>query len=103
MTVTHPEMVRYFMSIPEASQLVLQAGAMGRTGEILVLEMGEQVRILELAIAMIRMTGLKPYEEMDISYTGLRAGEKLSEELEMSGEDFMKPRENWTSLSMHSS
>ncbi len=91
-TVTHPDMRRYFLTIPEAAQLVLQAGAMGEGGEIFILDMGEPVRILDLAIAMISLTGLKPFEEMDIAFTGLRPGEKLFEELELLGENIAKTR-----------
>jgi len=91
-TVTHPEMKRYFMTIPEATQLVLQAGAMGRGGEIFVLDMGEPVRILDIAEQMIALTGLTPYEDMDVVFTGLRPGEKLFEELEMTDEKMEKTR-----------
>jgi FlaA1/EpsC-like NDP-sugar epimerase len=79
-TVTHPEMVRYFMSIPEAAQLVLQAGSMGLGGEVFVMDMGEPVRIVDLARDMIRLSELSE-TEIRIVYTGLRPGEKLFEEL----------------------
>jgi FlaA1/EpsC-like NDP-sugar epimerase len=79
-TITHPEMVRFFMTIPEASQLVLQASSMGRGGEIFVLDMGEPVRIVDLARDMIHLSGLKLGEDIDIVYTGVRPGEKLYEE-----------------------
>ncbi len=91
-TVTHPDMVRYFMTIPEASQLVLEAGAMGEGGEIFILDMGEPVRILDLAKDMISLSGLKPFEDVDIVFTGVRPGEKLFEELETVGENIAKTR-----------
>lgn len=80
-TVTHPEITRYFMSIPEATQLVMQAGSMGQGGELFVLEMGSPVKIYDLAKEMIHLTGLKLDEDIKIIFTGLRAGEKLYEEL----------------------
>jgi FlaA1/EpsC-like NDP-sugar epimerase len=80
-TVTHPDMRRYFMTIPEASQLVLQAGAIGQGGEIFVLDMGQPVKILELAEEMIRHAGKRPHDDIAIEFTGVRAGEKLFEEL----------------------
>jgi FlaA1/EpsC-like NDP-sugar epimerase len=88
-TVTHPEISRYFMTIPEACQLILQAAAMGRGGETYALDMGEPVRIRDLAEQMIRLAGKLPGRDVAIVYTGLRPGEKLFEEL-------FHPLENYT-------
>ncbi len=92
-TVTHPDIIRYFMTIPEACRLVLEAGNMGKGGEIFVFDMGDPVKIKDLAEKMIRLAGYIPYKEIDIKYTGLRPGEKLYEEL-LAQEETTQPTYN---------
>ncbi len=88
--VTHPEMIRHFMTIPEASQLVMQAATMGNSGEILLLDMGEPVRIVDLAEELIRLSGLTPGVDIEIEFSGIRPGEKLFEELSFDAEKMTK-------------
>ena len=93
-TVTHPEINRFFMTIPEAAGLVMQAGAMAKCGELFVLDMGKPVKIIDLAENMIKLSGLTPYEDIDIIETGLRPGEKLYEELLIKTEKLTKTENN---------
>ena len=92
-TVTHPDITRYFMTIPEAVELVLEAGSIGKGGEIFVFDMGEPVKIVDLAISMIKLAGLIPKVDIEVIYTGLRPGEKLYEEL-LSDEELTIPTHN---------
>ena len=90
LTITHPEVTRYFMTIPEACQLVLEAASMGKGGEVFMFDMGERIKILDLAKKMIRLSGLELGKDIQIVYTGLRPGEKLYEELFYKNEDYLE-------------
>jgi FlaA1/EpsC-like NDP-sugar epimerase len=99
-TVTHPEMKRYFMTIPEASQLVLQAAAMGQGGEIFVLDMGQPIKITQLVEDLVRLSGLR-LDEVEIKYTGIRPGEKLFEELNFDDETLLPTRHPKLGIAYH--
>lgn len=100
-TVTHPDITRYFMTIPEAVQLVLQANTMGHKGEIFVLDMGEPIKIVDLAKDLIELSGLRVDEDIEIKFTGLRAGEKLHEELFVAGETHMRTKHEKIFVAYH--
>jgi FlaA1/EpsC-like NDP-sugar epimerase len=91
-TITHPDFTRFFMTIPEACQLILQAGAMGNGGEIFILDMGTPIKIEDMARDLIRLSGFEPDVDIKIEYVGLRPGEKLYEELITEGENIIPTR-----------
>ena len=99
-TVTHPEIIRYFMTIPEACSLVLEAGTMGKGGEIFVFDMGEPVKIVDLANKMIQLAGLIPGKDINMEFTGLRPGEKLYEELVNKNEEVIPTHHKKIMISM---
>ena len=102
LTVTDPKMERYFMTIPEASRLVIQAGTIGKTGQIMVLDMGDPVRIVDLATDMVRLSGLRVGEDIEVEFTGLRPGEKLYEELQANGEKLLPTMHEKITVAGHS-
>jgi FlaA1/EpsC-like NDP-sugar epimerase len=92
LTITHPEMTRYFMTIPEAAQLVLQAATLGREGDVFVLDMGKPVKIVEVATNLIKLHGLEPGRDVEIIYSGIRPGEKLHETLFLASETYQRTK-----------